>query len=588
MIVRMRKLTILVSKTSVDSALHDLRELGVFHVSHLRKPHADYIDTVRKRLSRLDKVLNIVGESKKQKKLSREELISASKEIVGLAQEKNKLKGRLAELNQKTAWFKQWGDVSKKDLEKLADKNIFIKLYRCGEKEFKKLNQDKLVYIVGRKGANLRLIHISTSKDEELKFQRVEVPQESLSSLNKEINYIQQSRKEIEEKISSFSVYRDCFTGYKKKLLNKLEFIKVKFGMEGSEALAWLQGFCPLDSVKKIKKTAQKNGWAIAVEKPDNPREVPTLIRNPKWVEIIKPVFNFMGTLPGYKEYDISFWFLLFFSLFFAMLVGDAGYGVIFLAATYLARRKFKQAPAAPFFLIYTLSFATVIWGALSGNWFGVEAVTKLPFFDFLVIDRINSFTKTNQNFMIYFCFVIGVAHLSIAHLIKAFRYLNSFKVLAEIGWVCILWTAFFVASQLLVGKPAPNFTSGLGIAGITAVILFSNFQKNVLKGALSTLGTLPLDVISSFTDIISYLRLFAVGYATLAVATAFNTMATSTGLGGLLGGIAAAIILFLGHSLNILLCLMSVVVHGIRLNLLEFSGQLGMEWSGKEYRPFR
>jgi V/A-type H+-transporting ATPase subunit I len=358
--------------------------------------------------------------------------------------------------------------------------------------------------------------------------------------------------------------------------------------MEGTEALAWLQGFCPLDSVKKIKKTAQKNSWAIAVEKPDNPREVPTLIKNPKWVEIIKHVFNFMGTLPGYKEYDISFWFLLFFSLFFAMLVGDAGYGIIFLIATYLARRKFKQAPAAPFFLIYTLSFATVIWGALSGNWFGVEAIAKLPLFNFLVLDQINSFAKMNQNFMIYFCFIIGVVHLSIAHLIKSFRYLNSLKALAEIGWVCILWTAFFVASQLLVGKPFPNFTLWLGVAGITAVILFSNFQKNVLKGALSTLGTLPLDVISSFTDIISYLRLFAVGYATLAVATAFNTMATSTGLGGFLGGAVAAIILFFGHSLNILLCLMSVVVHGIRLNLLEFSGQLGMEWSGKEYRPFR
>jgi V/A-type H+-transporting ATPase subunit I len=584
----MRKLTILVSKTSVDSALHDLRELGVVHVSHLRKPHADYIDTVRKRLSRLDKVLDIVGKSEGQKKLSREELVSVSKKIVGLAQEKNKLKDRLAELNQKTAWFEQWGDVSKKDLEKLADKNIFIKLYLCGEKEFKKLNKDKLVYIIGRKGSNLRLIHISTNKDQELKFQQVEVPQESLGSLNKEINYIQQSRKEIKEKISSFSVYRDCFAGYKKKLINKLEFIKVKFGMEGTEALAWLQGFCPLDSVKKIKKTAQKNSWAIAVEKPDNPREVPTLIKNPKWVEIIKPVFNFMGTLPGYKEYDISFWFLLFFSLFFAMLVGDAGYGIIFLIATYLARRKFKQAPAAPFFLIYTLSFATVIWGALSGNWFGVEAIAKLPLFNFLVLDQINSFAKMNQNFMIYFCFIIGVVHLSIAHLIKSFRYLNSLKALAEIGWVCILWTAFFVASQLLVGKPFPNFTLWLGVAGITAVILFSNFQKNVLKGALSTLGTLPLDVISSFTDIISYLRLFAVGYATLAVATAFNTMATSTGLGGFLGGAVAAIILFFGHSLNILLCLMSVVVHGIRLNLLEFSGQLGMEWSGKEYRPFR
>ncbi|MCF7916519.1 MAG: hypothetical protein K9L61_01925 [Candidatus Omnitrophica bacterium] len=588
MIVKMRKITILVSKTSVDSTLHDLRQLGVVHISHLKKPHADYIDTIRKRLSQIEKVLNFIGEAKKQKKLSKEELVAIPKKIINLEQAKNKINQDLEELEAKTAWFKEWGDVSKREIEKLADKGIFIHLYTCSKKEFAKVKQDNLVYGLGEQGANLQVAQIATAKEKKLKFKKIEIPEESLQSLKEKINYLEESKNDIEKKIEGYSIYRDCFVDYKNNLLNKFEFIKVKFGMAASESLAWLQGFCPVDSVKKIKEIANKEGWAVAVEKPDNPQEVPTLIKNPKWVEIIKPVFNFMGTLPGYKEYDISFWFLLFFSLFFAMLVGDAGYGMIFLGATYFARRKFKKAPAAPFFLIYVLATATIIWGALSGTWFGSEAIASLPFFNFLIIDKINSFVQSNQDFMIYFCFIIGVVHLSIAHLMKAFRYINSFKALAEIGWICILWTAFFVASQLLVDKQAPDFILPLGVIGIIAVILFSNFQKNILKGALSTLGTLPLDVISSFTDIISYLRLFAVGYATVAIASAFNTMATSTGLGGFLGGTVAAIILFLGHGLNILLGLMSVIVHGIRLNLLEFSGQLGMEWSGKEYRPFK
>ncbi|MCF7872688.1 MAG: hypothetical protein K9L80_00570 [Candidatus Omnitrophica bacterium] len=588
MIVKMRKVTILASKTSVDSTLHDLRELGLVHIRHLRKPHADYIDTVKKRVSRIDKILNIIGDSKKQKELSKEELVDAPKEIISLFREKSKLKESIEELKSETVWFRQWGNISKKDIHSLADKGIFISLYICRKKEFEKAKKDHLIYKIGKIGSNFQVIDISRKKDKDLGFKKIEAPDKDLSSLRKKINSLEQEKQELEGKVKSFSIYRNCFIKYREKLLNKFEFIKVKFGMAESESLTWLQGFCPGDSVQVIEKAAKNKGWGIIVEKPDNSEKVPTLIRNPKWVKIIKPVFNFMGTLPGYREYDISFWFLLFFSLFFAMLVGDAGYGLIFLMATYLARRKFKKAPAEPFFLTYTLSLATIIWGALSGNWFGAEAVARLPFFNSLVIDRINSFAQVNQDFMIYFCFIIGVVHLSIAHLMKAFRYLNSLKALAEIGWICILWTAFFVASKLLVGRPAPGFIVPLGIIGIAAVILFSNFQKNIFKGALSTLGTLPLDVISSFTDIISYLRLFAVGYATIAVATAFNTMATTTGLGGILGGVAAAVILFLGHSLNILLCLMSVIVHGIRLNLLEFSGQLGMEWSGQEYKPFK
>ena len=114
------------------------------------------------------------------------------------------------------------------------------------------------------------------------------------------------------------------------------------------------------------------------------------------------------------------------------------------------------------------------------------------------------------------------------------------------------------------------------------------NFQKNVFKGIAKTLSSLPLDIISSFSDVVSYLRLFAVGYATVTVALSFNGMAGQLGFGSVVTSLISSLILFLGHSLNIILALMSVIVHGIRLNMLEFSGHLNMQWSGRPYAPFK
>ncbi|NQT06695.1 MAG: hypothetical protein HQ575_04045, partial [Candidatus Omnitrophica bacterium] len=102
------------------------------------------------------------------------------------------------------------------------------------------------------------------------------------------------------------------------------------------------------------------------------------------------------------------------------------------------------------------------------------------------------------------------------------------------------------------------------------------------------TLGNLPLSIISAFSDVVSYLRLFAVGYASVIVANSFNNMAMEAGFGSIASGLGAAFILFFGHALNIALGIIAVVVHGIRLNMLEFSGHLGMQWSGREYKPFK
>jgi V/A-type H+-transporting ATPase subunit I len=149
---------------------------------------------------------------------------------------------------------------------------------------------------------------------------------------------------------------------------------------------------------------------------------------------------------------------------------------------------------------------------------------------------------------------------------------------------------------QIVLGvEGIPTFALYLMGGGLAAVFLFSyqeegrNFFIGVLK-ALANFITVFLDGVSAFSDIISYIRLYAVGLASLRIAESFNSMATGVaeGVDGIGGIVAMVLILFLGHSLNLAMAALSVVVHGVRLNMLEFSGHLGMEWTGVPYTPFQ
>jgi V/A-type H+-transporting ATPase subunit I len=270
--------------------------------------------------------------------------------------------------------------------------------------------------------------------------------------------------------------------------------------------------------------------------------------------------------------------------------VGDAGYGLLFVGIAAFFRKKFKTAPKEPFILVYVLGLSTMIWGALTGTWFGSEQIAQVPFFKAMVIPQLASFDPVgdSQSLLIHICFVIGVIQLTIGRFMVFLRYMPSPKAIAEIGWISVLWALYFLADLLVLGKPMPGFALPLLGLGALLVLFFANFQKNILKGVMSTIGNLPLDIVARFSDIVSYLRLFAVGYASVIVASSFNQMGIEIGFGTFLSGLGAALIILFGHTLNIILALMAVIVHGVRLNMLEFSGQMGMEWAGKEYNPFK
>ena len=589
MIVKMKKVTLLLSAKDKEKDLIDLRKQGVLHIHHIKNPVSEDIQFLENEIDNVHRALRIVAEAEPLKtEIKADEAPAWVEKILALAQKREALARELEEHRETHKWFDTWGAVSYASLQELNKAGIFVHFYVAGKSAFKKIDPEKNVQIAKEEQNAIYFAYFSNSAEDRLEFNEESCPAIELSELETQITQVQSEIEKIVQELTEMSGILPALNDYLVRLQKRLELSRVRDGMGDMEEIAYMQGFCPIDSVPALQNLATENGLAYVIDDPDDPADVPTLTRNPKPIRIIKPLFDFMGTLPGYSEQDVSFVFLLFFSVFFAILIGDAGYGLVFLFATMFFAHKKKDAPREPFFLMYVLSGTTIIWGIITGTWFGAESIARLPFFNVFIIDKIDSFASDNQIFLMYLTFIIGAIHLSVARALAAAHKIKSPTAIAEIGWIFILWGLFFVAGNLVLGKDMPGFTSWLFIVGSALIAFFANFQKNILKGILLSLGNLPLDIISSFSDVVSYLRLFAVGYATVVVATSFNNMALGNGIGSVVAGISAALILVLGHSLNILLGMLAVIVHGVRLNMLEFSGQIGMQWSGKPYEPFK
>lgn len=590
MIVPMKKVTLLMSERHRESALTRLRKLGVVHVHNINVPSSDDIQNVETELEKINRTLQVLGDFEiPEGKIKAANVPAVMDEVLTFTQEKENLKRELNDLLEIHAWFDKWGAISYASLEKLKEASVFVRFYITDKNGLKTVPADKTIQIVSDNGGAVLVALFSNSQEDKLEFKKDVFPAVEYSELVDRIEEIKDNIIDVDQEIHTRAKVKFALDVHKAELEKQLELAKVKAGMGAESEIAFLQGFCPEEKIDDVKSAADQDGWGYILEEPDDPADVPTLTKNPKPIGIIKPLFDFMGTLPGYNELDISPIFLIFFSLFFAMIIGDAGYGLVLLAGTFFALSKSKKGtPRTVFVLMFVLSGATIIWGLLTGTWFGSQSIARLPFLSPFIVEQLDSFGENNQFFMMFFAFVIGAVHLSIAHFVAGVSKIKSPTAVAEFGWIAIIWALYFIGQNLVIGSPMPEYTVLLFASGAGLVALFANFQKNIVKGIGITIGNLLLDVISGFSDVVSYLRLFAVGYATVVVASSFNSMAVGEGISSIVAGIGAALILLLGHALNIVLALMSVLVHGVRLNMLEFSGHVGVQWSGKPYEPFK
>lgn len=595
MIVPMKKVSLIVLDTHREASLKKLREVGVLHLQSTAASSETLSDLHSERTV-LENALRLLPESEEPvdtPALSVSSAIGIASRAAGLAEKSQTLAEESNRLHREMAELSEWGDFDPTDILALRKKGIDIRLYRLTRRQLEEIPEGVRTFVLkqAKSASNVALVLMDDAA--EIPFDEFSLPERGLSEIEQISLEKRSGLEEIKKELVDLAAHKPAIESALEEIDGDIEFESARAGMEVDEKLAFLTGYTPTAKVADLKKAAAANGWAIVIDEPAEGEPVPTLIENPKWMRIVQPVFDILGTIPGYREHDISFWFLLFLTFFYAIIIGDGAYGMIFLIGTFIARRKFPKAPSEPFALLYTMSTAAVIWGAVTGTWFGSETLARSTLLSWAIYPDLYSFAanvKQSQAFWMHLCFVVGAVHLTLAHLKGFARLSPALRSYAELGWIALIWGLYYVVRWLILKQdlhPAGLILVG---TGLFLIMLFSEQEGSFLKGAGWGIVKFPMTILSGigcFSDIMSYVRLFAVSLAALEVSKSTNAMAAGVGF-GLPHGIGAALILLVGHSLNIVLGALSVIVHGVRLNLLEYSGHLKMEWSGSAYNPFR
>jgi len=527
--------------------------------------------------------------------------------IINIEKERKALQVRSIFLNLEITRIAPWGDFDPEAVKEMSSLGLPVFLYEIAHDVYKKISDDVRYIKLKSDKSVVRLLVFDKEIQGITPFQ---LPEMSMSALTQEEEKNKIELDQLTDDLKSFANRRQALKKEMTLVEQDLEFedaiaslIKIEdvpFEDSSGFNLSWITGYVPTEEFDSVKKVARENGWGLSAGDPEkNDEAVPTKLKNNKFVSLLSPITNFLDILPGYEEVDISPYFLVFFCIYFSMIFGDGGYGAILFISAILGIVKTlmeKKSVSQGILLLLLLGFFNTIWGIVTCTWFGVD-VQKLPqFFRDISLSYLST-AKTSpafvdQNLQI-FCFSLALVHLSLAHIINFIRHIKTPKFLAELGSIAILAGIYNVVLYLIVSnkvRAIPLFPVSIYLigGGFLMILLFGSYEKSVKQSVLTgfkSLISVFLGVIGIFSDIMSYIRLWAVGLAGASIAETVNTLA-----GPMFGSFlvfAGILLLILGHGLNMVLNVLSVLVHGIRLNTLEFSSHVGLSWSGTAYRPF-
>ena len=398
--------------------------------------------------------------------------------------------------------------------------------------------------------------------------------------------------EDVEVEIEDLAAQRQALTRYIYLLSanlaeaeNRASLTHAEQQTRDDDAIVAVQGWVPVEAVEAVEAYAKDAKLACLVEEPDPDDTPPTLIEQSEDMGAGVDLALFYQ-VPSYRSWDPTLLLFGSFSVFFAMILADAGYGLLLLSGLIAFWRRLGRSEKGRAYRLLALSLCscTIAYGAVVGSYFGVTLPPES------VLGKLHVMNLDDFDTMMKLSICIGVFHIVLANAIAA--YLNRMRLiaLAKLGWIAVLCGGLL----LWLAPPESGLASlshALLAVGLAAVFLFSSERPartakdhilrlfDGLKGLTGAMG--------AFGDVLSYMRLFALGLASASLAITFNDLARGVyeALPGI-GLLFAILLLAVGHALNLALALMSGVVHGLRLNFIEFY-KWGLPEEGKPFQRF-
>lgn len=593
----MKKVLLLAQEQQRENILARIQQAGVIHLQPLQEAKSADIIPYKEDVQLLNESILILSQYTAQADAS--PITGTWSDLARQVQQLDKqLKNwetkRIELENQLESWA-LWGNFSSELLLKLKSQGIQIRLWHCLAKDSDKF-QAEMVVCQKQVGHEVFLATVSHHHNQVI---APDTAQEILftsgpQELRHELTNIQKEIADCKTSLQQCTYYALKLKEYAVELQNIISLAQARGGLLQKKEFFGLQGWIPTTKIGQLQQQCRDLQIVVVLENAKEDEQPPTLIQNPRWIQSILDVVLLYAT-PGYQEWDPSVSIYFAFAIFFAMIVGDAGYGLTILGITLWFRRRMIQSAVGTriYRLFVTISTACVIYGALTGTWFAID-FSKLPsqgllsYILYLKNLQLSLFDSNNyetqqafNTIMMLVAIYTGIIHLSVARVIQIIRLWPKTSVIAEFAWILAMWSAIgMIHLQYAYAQYGV-------IAGLALVFLFSSTSYNPIRRIFEGLFGL-LGITQLFADILSYLRLFALGLAGAVLGSIFNKMGMEIhqAFPGIVGYILMVLVVFTGHSLNILLAVMGGFIHGLRLNFLEFY-RYCFEGSGYLYQPF-
>ena len=601
MIAKMKKLTFLVYHKEYDAFLKSIRDLGVVHVATKAQGSAENAALQESiRLSarytaaiKMLQGLNVQPAAAHTGDAGKGTEVLA--EIEDVQQQIQQVAHKLQAVEKELVQLEPWGDFDPKSVARLRDAGYQIDFYICSDKQFKEewvdfYNATEINHV----GSKLYFVTVMPKGENiDLEVETAKLPDCSLSDLHVRKENLAKQSEALQARLKDLaaSVVPDLQAA-QAQVHSQIEFSKVVLNTDSlaDNKLMLLQGWAPADCVSKIKDFLESKEVYYEVADPTPEDDVPILLDNKGFFRLFEPIMR-LYMLPKYNELDLTPFFAPFFMLFFGLCLGDSGYGLFMLLAVTVYRLVAKNISASmkPILtLVQLLGASTMVCGLLTGTCFGFNLYDiQLPLFQSLK----EAISLDNQQ-MFNLSLILGGVQIIFGMILKAVNQTIQFGfkyAVATIGWL-------FILVSTTIAFAAPGFIPMGGTVhmvflaiGVLMAYLYNSPGKNVFVNIGLGLWDSYNMATGLLGDVLSYVRLFALGLSGGILASVFNSLAVGMSPDNVIAGPIVMVLIFvIGHAINMFMNVLGAMVHPMRLTFVEFFKNSGYEGGGKEYKPFK
>ena len=605
MIEKMTKYSFILLSGKSEEFLKNLQELGLVDITRSSKPVDEHsaallsmTNELKKAASKLESIDYTHDPDFEKIEAEVDPDVKYDNPLDGFKEYSTRLdtlRNELAQARKDVESRRPWGCYDKSALDALKEKGYKVRWYNVSKKTYDPswANIYPLQEVFDD-GKNVWFVTISDDPEYSLPVEECTAPEGDLRFAERKVATLTESVISCKARLLELKEYiPEILSKCDEDVADlQLYLADAGAGKAADDMITTFIGFAPVENDATLCAEFDKMDIVYLKEeavKDDNP---PIKFKENKFVKMFTVLTDMYGR-PAYDEFDPTPCISIFFTLFFAMCMGDAGYGIA-LALIGLAMRKAKGFIGSMAPLVTTLGVATIVMGTVLHTFFGMDISTATWVPDWLKSCMIKG-TVAGYDAQMLFSILIGIVHISVAMLLKTAyairrnRFANS---LGTIGWTLLIVGGVIVGGFALAGVIDSAVTKWivivLGVVSALGIFLFNDIHRNPLVNIGSGLYETYNTVTGLLGDVLSYLRLYALGLAGGMLGNAFNQLGLSV-YGIDVPGVnilCFALIVGFGHILNLAMCCLGAFVHPLRLNFLEFFKNSGYEGTGKVYSP--